>query len=126
MEEESKEQEEQNFSSNPGDNLRIENELLKLKMQAERGAFFGGNMDELPPEVEAEFLNNLQTFEDSFDKANQITIYKCIDRPTYKKMDELHPEEGEDKIRRIIELLHTKNIILEVFSQYELSVIYKL
>src|SRR5688572_5986205 len=125
MEEESKEQEEQNFSSNPGDNLRIENELLKLKMQAERGAFFGGNMDELPPEVEAEFLKNVQSFEDSFDKADQITIYECIGRPAYKKVDELHPGEGEDELRRLIELLHTKNIILEVLGQYELSVIYK-
>ena len=38
-------------------------------MQAERNALFGGNMQDLPPEVEAEFLKNVQMFEDSFDKA---------------------------------------------------------
>ena len=125
MDEENKSKEEQNFSNDPEENLRIENELMKLKMQAERGALFGGNMDELPPEVEAEFLKNVQSFEDSFDKANQITVYECIGKPDYKVVDELKLPEVETELKRIIELLHSKNIILEVLGKYELSVIYK-
>ena len=57
-------------------------------MQAERAAVFGGNMEDLPPEVEAEFLKNVQQFEDSFDNAIPVTIYECIGKPAYKKADE--------------------------------------
>jgi len=122
---ENKKEGNENFSDDPGQNLRTENEILKLKMQAERGALFGGKLEELPPEVEAEFLKNVQQFEDSFDKASPITIYECIGQPAFKKAGELKPEEVKDEITRMIELMHSKNIILEVLGEYELSVIYK-
>jgi hypothetical protein len=125
MEEENKNDSYDNFSDDPEQNLRLENELLKLKMQAERGALFGGNMEGLPPEVEAEFLKNVQSFEDSFDKAKQITIYECIGSPEYKRTEDLKPDEVEDEIKKIIELMHSKNIILEVLGKYDLLVIYK-
>src|SRR5204863_9670134 len=95
------------------------------KMQAERGALFGGNREGLPPEVEAEFLKNVQSFEDSFGQAKQITIYECIGSPEHKHVEKLKPEEVEDEIRKIIELMHSKNIILEVLGKYDLSIIYK-
>jgi hypothetical protein len=125
MEEENKKEQAENFNDDPEQNLRIENQILKLKMQAERGALFGGNLEDLPPEMEAEFLKNVQQFEDSFDKARQITIYECIGKPAYKKVEEVTPEEIKGEITRIIELMHSKNIVLEVMGQYELSVIYK-
>ena len=125
MEEENKDHQKENFSDTPDENLRIENEILKLKMQAERGALFGGNMDNLPPEVEAEFLKNVQQFEDSFDNAKMISVYECIGKPACKSVDELGPDEVEAELKRLLELMHAKNIILEVLGQYELSVIYK-
>ena len=125
MEEENKDHHEENFSDKPEESLGIENEVIKLKMQAERGALFGGNMDDLPPEVEAEFLKNVQQFEDSFDKATMITIYEYMGKPAYKSVDELKPEEIKQELEIIMELLHSKNIVLEVLGEYELSVIYK-
>src|SRR5437762_6150214 len=125
MEEENKQEREGNFNKDPEQDIHIENEILKIKMQAERGAWFGGNMEDLPPEVEAEFLKNVQQFEDSFDKASQVSIYECIGKPEYKKAEELRPEEVKDEITKVIELLHSKNIILEVLGQYDLSLIYK-
>ena len=124
MDEETK-QKEENFSDDPEQNVRLENEILKLKMQAERNALFGGNMEELDPEVEAEFLKNVQSFEDSFAKAKQVSIYEYIGKPVYKAVDDLKPEEVKGELKRIMEILHSKNIILEVQGQYELSVIYK-
>jgi len=125
MEEENKREQDENFSDSPDQNLRIENEILKLKMQAERGALFGGNMEDLPPEAEAGFLKNVQQFEDSFDKAKEITVYECIGMPAYRKIEELTHEEVKEELKRVMELLHSKNIILDVKGQYELSVIYK-
>ncbi len=125
MEEENKDQHKENFSDKPDENLRIENEILKLKLQAERGALFGGNMDDLPPEIESEFLKNVQQFEGSFEKAKMITIYECISKPTYKSVDELKNEEIEAELKSLVELMHSKNIILDVLGEYEHSVIYR-
>jgi len=125
MEEENIKEGGEKFNNDPKQNLRIENEILKLKMQAERGALFGGNMEDLPPETEAEFLKNVQQFEDSFDKASPITIYECIGKPAFKKAEVLMPDEVKGEITRIIDLMYPKNIILEVMGQYELLVIYK-
>ena len=125
MEEENKDQHKENFSDKPDENLRIENEILKLKLQAERGALFGGNMYDLPPEIESEFLKNVQQFEGLFEKAKMITIYECIGKPTYKSVDELKNEEIEAELKSLVELMHSKNIILDVLSEYEHSVIYR-
>jgi hypothetical protein len=54
-----------------------------------------------------------------------VTIYECIGKPAYKKADELKPEEVEQALTCIMELMHSKNILLDVLGQYELSVIYK-
>ena len=125
MEEGNQKELKEDFGDDPEQNLRIENEIIKLKMQAERGALFGGNREDLPPEMEALFLKNVQQFEDTFDIAREITIYECIGQPDFKKTEELKTEDVKEEITRILELLHSKNIIFEVLGQYEFSVIYK-
>ncbi len=124
MEDHNEEYRKLQFSPGPEENLRIENEILQLKMQAERNAVFGGNMEDLSPEVKAEFLKNVQLFEESFDKAPPVTIYECIGQPTFKKIDGLMADEIKEELKKVLDLLHSKNIILDVQGQYELSVIY--
>lgn len=64
---------EEKFSENPEEQLRIENELLKLKMQAELGAIFSDNKN-LPPEVEQEFLKQVKAFHDHQQRAPLIKV----------------------------------------------------
>ena len=54
--------EEEKFSDDPEENLRMQNDFLKMKMMAESGAIFGG-VEGLPPEIENQFLNNILEFE---------------------------------------------------------------
>ena len=89
MERKDKNQSEENLSDDPQENLRIENEILKLKMQAESGAVFGGGIADLPPEIEAQFLQNIQKFEDAWKNVNYIKVYDYIGKPDYKKEDDL-------------------------------------
>ena len=110
---------------NPEQDIRIGNEIRKLKLMAERGARFGEGNDGIPAEIEEEFLKNVEAFEAAFDKAKPITIYECIEQPTYKQIDELKEEEVEPELRRLMTLLHSKNILLHVMGKYDLSVIYK-
>ena len=53
-------------------------------MTAERGAVFGPPSDDLSPEIEAQFLKNVEQFEESYDKS-PLTTDEVIGSPAYKK-----------------------------------------
>jgi hypothetical protein len=55
MEQDEELPQDEKFSENPEENLRMQNDFLKMKMMAELGAFFGGESN-LPSDVENQFL----------------------------------------------------------------------
>src|SRR6185295_10150780 len=73
----------QDFSPmNEEENLRVENEFLKMKIMLEHGGQFGeleedGNTD-LPPEIENQFLNNVLAFEKQFSEHKVVKVYDKI------------------------------------------------
>jgi len=50
------------------EDMRSENEIMKIKMQAEFGAVFGETATDLPPEIEQQLLNNVYEFEKAWEK----------------------------------------------------------
>ncbi len=115
---------EENFSDDPIENLRIENEIQKLKMQAETGASFSGSND-LPPEVENEFLQHVQQFEDAWKNVKYVKLYDLIGQPGYKKEDVLTEEEVKYELKRLLDLLEQHNINLDVLGNYDDRIIYR-
>ena len=61
--------EEEKFSDDPEENLRMQNDFLKMKMMAESGAFFGGEGG-LPADIENQFLKNIMEFEKNKELLN--------------------------------------------------------
>src|SRR5690349_7475369 len=63
--------------------LRNENDFLKMKLMLERGATFGTGDDEneIPPEIENKFLSNIIDFEKQFDEGRRITVYEKLGKP---------------------------------------------
>ena len=125
MEKEEDKGNQRNCSYGPEEDLRIENEILKLKMQAERGAWFVESSGDLPPEIEAQFLKNVELFESNFENAKEMSVYECIGSPSYKKAEELDPAEAEVEMIKLLELMQAKNINLDMLGEYEPVVIYK-
>jgi len=102
----------QPLSDDPEENLRMENELLRLKLKAELGgdSHSSGN---LPPEIENEFLKNVMAFEQNFAKAKDqkpVKVYDLLGKPDFKKSEDLKGEELEKALEEIIDLLAEKNI----------------
>lgn len=75
--------EEENFSDNPEENLRMQNKFLKMKMMAESGAVFGGS-EELPPEIENQFLKNIIEFEKQNSTSVEKKVKDILGNPTFK------------------------------------------
>ncbi len=75
------------FSSDPQENLRIENEILRLRVKAELGGAYEGSED-LPPEVENEFLKSILSFEHAYANSKKVKIAALIGNPILAKAQE--------------------------------------
>jgi hypothetical protein len=112
------------FSNDPGKNLRIENEILRIKLQAQAGAVIGIK-DDMPPELENVFLHNVIAFEEASREIKMINVYDYLGRPDFKRLDELPPGKLPDELRRLKQLLEDKKIMLDVLDIYEDAAIYQ-
>ena len=79
------------------DDLKAENEFLKMKLMLEHGAKFSSNESKLPPEMENEFLNNVMAFEKQFEQYKTIKVYDKIGRPAHFKPAAEIPDDEMDK-----------------------------
>lgn len=112
------------FSDDAEENLRIENELLKLKMQAESGAFFGGSGN-LSPDIENAFLQNIQQFEAAWQHAKPQKVYDLLGKPHFKNAATLQPTEVDTELEKLLDILADHNMALDVLGNYEPIVIYR-
>jgi hypothetical protein len=92
--------------------LRMENEEKKKQLSDEFGADFGGmtGENELSPELENQFLDNILNFENAFQSAIRIKIYDFLEQPAFQKAEELSDAQIVEELDRLIELLGSKRI----------------
>jgi hypothetical protein len=115
---------EEKFSEDHNENLHIENEILKLKMQAESNAFIVTEKD-IPPDIEHMFLKHVQEWEDAHKNVKQVKIYDYIQRPDYKPQFVLNDEEIGNELDRLTEVLKQNNVCLHVEGKYDPRIIYQ-
>ncbi len=121
-------EDEEKFSDDPTENMKIENEFLKIKMKAQYGdGFFMVEGDNsLPPEIENQFLKQMMSFEENFEKAEFISLYEKIGSPQFKKLDDLKPDEITGEITRLTTAMEEHGIMLNINDgPYPDEVIYK-
>lgn len=105
------------FSDDPKENLRIENEILHLKLKAELGGELV-NDPELPPELENEFLKNILAFEHAYANVKQVKVYDMISNPPFTKSSELDDEQIAIALQNITALLEEKDIVVDFNGSY--------
>jgi hypothetical protein len=110
----------ENFeSSKEEENLKNENEFLKMKLMLEQGAQFGTMQadSELPAGIENQFLRNVMEFEKQFEEQKTIKIFDKIERPNhFKPVNEIPDDEIENAWNNLDEYLHKYGIELSVCS----------
>jgi hypothetical protein len=103
---------------NEEENLKTENDFLKMKMMLEHGAKFGGSENnELPAEVENVFLNNVMAFEKQFEERKTIKIFDKIGMPQhFKPVSEIPDKEIDKAWDELRDYLNEYGIDLDVCS----------
>ena len=112
------------LSDDPEENMRMENELLQLKLKAELGAetYISGNF---PPSVENDFLKNVLAFENSFSNASMKNIFELLEKPGYLPDTELDDTGIESALEALFVLMKKKQINLDFSGAYESRTKYK-
>ena len=115
------------ISDDPQENMRIENDFLKLKLKAQYGdAFFMDSNAALPPEIENQFLKNMIAFEDAHANAEITTVYETIGKPDYRSAEELNAAEIAAALKRITAIMEEHKIALDICDgPYPDETIYK-
>ena len=110
---------EENFKEfSKEDQLRVENDFLKMKLMLESGAQFGKAPDaELPPEVENEFLQKIIEFERQFGQHKRVKVFDKLERPGhFKPVKDLADSEIADAWKELSDYLGKYSLRLEACS----------
>ena len=118
---------EEKFSDDEIENLRLENELLRIKLQAQYGdAFQMESNTNLPPEIENQFLTNIAAFEEASENPKTTTVYEKLGKPAYKSADDMSAAEISNQLSRITAIMEENNICLDICDgPYEDEVMYR-
>jgi hypothetical protein len=101
-----------------GEQLKAENDFLKMKLALEKGAQFG-SFGERPisPQLENEFLKNILEYEKQAENIRTITVFEKIGRPSrFKPVADLKDSEMDRKWEELSIYLFERGINLDACS----------
>ncbi len=103
--------EDEKFSDDPDEDLRMQNDFLRMKMMAESGALFGGNSS-LPAEIENQFLKNIIEFEKASANVKPVKLFRLLKNPHFEDQKDLSDEKFEVEFLRLESLLKDHQIVV--------------
>jgi hypothetical protein len=99
--------------------LKVENEVIKMKLMLEHGAEFRYS-EEAPPlsaETEHEFLNYIMDFEQQEALAREGTVFEVLGRPQhFPDVDLVSDDEITEVLQDLLQYMKGRGIELTVFS----------
>jgi len=111
-------EEELSTPADPEEELRLENDILKLKLQAEFGAQFDEIPGDVSPEMEQQFLKQVYDFEKAWENQETTTVGKLLGEPVFKPLVTIPGDELEAEWEKVKELYAEKNISLDFTHEY--------
>jgi hypothetical protein len=109
--------------------LRIDNEVRKLRLSMEWGAQFsnipGVNHEEITPEIEKICLDHVERMERAMKNAKEILLFDFIGKPNLRKEEELSDEEIPLELENLEFLLEGHGIICGAKTEISARTMYK-
>lgn len=98
-------------NSKSDEQIRLENEIQKINLQINHGAQDFFVSDNLPPELEKAFLENVAKFEEEYADSEMVSVFEFIGKPDYPSAEET--DDIEETIAHILQLLEEKNVTVD-------------
>jgi hypothetical protein len=110
----------------PEEQIKAENELLKLQLLAETGvSFLKDQESKLEPEVENQWLKYIQQFEQNYQNAKQISVYEYIGKPDFELEDEISQENLENELNRLFDIMNNNGLRVDFICEYDVKTKYE-
>ena len=106
------------------DELKAENNLLKLKLTLEHGMKMSES-DDLPADVENHWLKSVYAFEQQYRDARSVKVYDHIGRPVFMKCDQLSAIEISGERQRLQSIMAENGVELDCICEYDDATIYR-
>lgn len=106
--------------------LRLENEIKKIKLALEHG----GNLissagEDLPPEIESQWLDYIKKFEEELARRKKVLVYNLVGRPEYKLVDAIPDEDIHEELGKLKDLLLKHFITVDTVARVEDRELYR-
>ncbi len=92
---------------------RALNEAKKRELEEKYGADFHDKNSKLPPEVEGQWLDYIEQFEQQFQNAERTTVRAFTGNPNVKPLAEISPGHLEEELERIVGIMAEHEVILD-------------
>lgn len=106
---------------------RTENELKKIKLALEHGMDLDKSESnpELDPEVEGQFLDYIQMWEEQAALRKTISIFDLTGQPDLKPESEISDDEIENELDQVYDLLHVNGVQLDCLCEVAPREVYR-
>lgn len=99
---------------------------LKRKALGEKfGMVFSSINKELRPELEDEWLNHIEKFEEQWANQKTTTVWEFLGKPKYKLLQELSNDAISSALNALLELMQIQGISLDTLSEVEDHELYR-
>jgi len=107
--------------------LKQENQFKRMKLRLEFGADIPleSENEDLPPEIESQFLDSVAQFEMAYRQAERIQVYDFIGKPKCRRTDTIPDSEVSQELNQIIEVLNKNQIGIDTLCEVDDRVLYR-
>lgn len=106
-------------------NKKIDLGLKKKKLQEKFGMTFSGTREDLSHEMEEEWLNYIEKFEEQWEKHETISVWEYIRKPICKSVSELSEKEIPTELDALLELMQNNGVSLSALGEVEDKELYR-
>jgi hypothetical protein len=100
------------------------NEQNKKKLdelKKKYGMIHSGENENASPELVNKFLDNVQKFEEAYEKGEYKKVIEVLKYPTFKKLDELTVKDISKEIIKVLDIYENNNINIDVIEKNDVS-----
>jgi hypothetical protein len=101
------------------------NQAKKKELEEKYGATFGGPGDTLSPNLESQWLHNIEEFERQHENARMISVREYLGHPRFATVGEVPTEGLAGEVERVLELLGEHAINVDFLAEVPVAEQYR-
>lgn len=104
---------------------RALNDAKKRQLEERFGGVFGPSDASLPPDVEADWLQNIEELESRIENVPTTTVRKYLGDPEFDPLHAIPEEELPQAIRQVQEFMEERGVVVHSFAPESDEVFYR-